>query len=396
MNTRFLPFILFFSLLLLTACSLNDENEVILSGTIEAEELPIVAEVGGMIQSIAADEGAVLKKQQTIAQIDDRVYALQVEEAEAVLAQATARLEEAKAGTRDQTLAQAAASVQQAEANVRQAEARLQQAKSNVTRAHEQLQQIQAQLDGAKRTLAYHQSRLAEATRLYEQGAASKRDYETQQEAVNQAQTQVDQLTAQVSAYRTQAAAAESEAEAAQAQLNAAQAQADQASAQLDLLREGSTSYTIKALLAAEKQARAKLEAAKLQLEKTTLTAPVDGTLLRRNVAAGEVVKAGATLFTMMQKDSLKLQVYIPQADLDLVKEGQTVTVRVDAYPDQRFTGTITAISDKAEFTPKNVQTREERTKLVFAVTIQLRDGFDKLRPGMPADVYLTEQEVTS
>ncbi|UFJ39839.1 HlyD family efflux transporter periplasmic adaptor subunit [Brevibacillus humidisoli] len=393
MRNRALLTTLSLSMFLLTSCSLYGQEDTTLSGTIEADELPIVAEVGGMVRSIAVDEGASLQQGEEIATIDDRTFRLQVEEAEALLAQATAKLEEAKAGTRNQTLQQAAASVQQSQATVQQAEARLRQAKAQVTRAQEQLQQVQAQLEGAKRTLAYHQSRLQETTQLFEQGAATNRDVETQQEAVNQAQTQVDQLTAQVSASRSQAISAENEVEAATAQLAAAQSQEDHASAQLDLLREGSTGYTIKALLAAEKQARAKLEAAKLQLQKTTLIAPADGILLRSNITEGEVVKAGATLFTMMKKEKLELTVYIPEADLGMVSVGQQVSVQVDAYPGEQFTGMISAIADKAEFTPKNVQTKEERTKLVFAVTIQLQNGFDKLKPGMPADVSLSEGE---
>ncbi|WP_241236235.1 HlyD family secretion protein [Brevibacillus marinus] len=381
---------------LLTSCAPDERGAYVLSGTIEAEELPIVAEVGGMVRSIQVEEGDLLRSRQVLAVLDDSLLKLQVEEAEALLEQAAARLEEAKAGTREQTVQKAVAAVRQATANVQQAEARRQQAGIQVSRAEEQLQQVLAQWEGAKRTLAYQQARLEETAKLYEQGGVSQRDYEAQQEVVSQAQTQVEQLAAQVAAQRSQVAALKSEAEAAEAQWKAAQAQAGSASAELDLLVEGSTSYTIKSLIAAEKQARAKLEAAKLQQSKATLYAPSDGILLRTNVSEGEVVKAGTTLFTMMKKDELKLTVYIPEADLNRVQVGQSVEVAVDAYPGRRFAGVVRTISDKAEFTPKNVQTKEERTKLVFAVTIQLTDGLDALKPGMPADVFFPAQEVTS
>lgn len=377
-------------LFVLPACSFQND-EALISGTIEADELPIVAEVGGAVLKVEAEEGAELKKEQTIAQIDPKSYQIAVNEAEAALAQATAKLEEAKAGSRNQNILKGVAAVRQADANIQLAEARVKQAQANAMRARDTLAQTESQLAGAKRTLAYEQTRLQEATDLYQKGAMAKRDYDAQKEAVNKAQTQVEQLTAQVAANRAQYESAIEDVEAAKAQTGTARAQLDSASAELDLLQEGNTDYNIRALLAAEKQAKAKLDMARLQLQKATIAAPEDGILLRKNITEGEVAKTGATLFTMMKQDKLKLKVYIPEADLGTIRVGQSVGVQVDAYPDETFTGVVSAISDKAEFTPKNVQTKDERTKLVFAVTIEIKSGLDKLKPGMPADVHLAE-----
>ncbi|MCG6197529.1 multidrug transporter, partial [Anoxybacillus sp. LAT_38] len=79
--------------------------------------------------------------------------------------------------------------------------------------------------------------------------------------------------------------------------------------------------------------------------------------------------------------------------ELGRVRPGETVGIQVDAYPGETFRGVISAVADKAEFTPKNVQTPDERTKLVFAVTIRISEGLDKLKPGMPADVLLPGKE---
>jgi HlyD family secretion protein len=281
-------------LLFLTACS--PETDVTdISGTIEADEVPIVAEVGGMILSVQADEGDSLKKGQVMAEIDKRSYQISVNEAEAVLAQAAAKLEEAKAGTRNQTVKKGIAGVQQASANIQLSEAKQKQAQANLLRAKDQLAQVETQLAGAQKTLAYQQQRLKEVTELYQKGAVAKRDFDTQQEAVNQAQTQVNQLTAQVSAAKAQYSSAQEDLEAARAQIATAKAQWESSAAELEMLQEGSTDYTIKQLIAAEKQARARLDLAKLQLEKATITAPEDGILLRKNITAGAVAKAGAT-----------------------------------------------------------------------------------------------------
>jgi len=376
-------------LLLVTACSPSATEP--LSGTIEAEELPIVAEAGGTIVEVAVEEGTELKQQQRIARIDPVSYRIAVEEAEALLAQATAKLEEAKAGTRNQNIRKGIAAVEQAEASLMLSTARQKQAGANQERAKGLLSQAESQLQGAKRTLSYQQTRWKEAVRLYESGAISKRDYDAQQEAVSQAQTQVEQFAAQVAAQRANYLSAKSEWEAAQAQAGTARAALSSASAELELLQEGNTDFTLRQLLAAQKQAKAKFELAKWQLGKTEITAPADGILLRKNVSQGEVAKPGATLFTMMKKNRLTLTVYVPEADLGKVRVGQQVKVQVDAYPGETFAGLIRSISDQAEFTPKNVQTRDERTKLVFAVTIEIQEGFDKLKPGMPADILLQQ-----
>lgn len=379
--------------LAMSGCTWLGQKEASLSGTIEAEEFPIVAEVGGMVTSVQTEEGSTVEKGQVLAEIDKRSYKIAVKEAEAVLEQATARLEEAKAGSRDSAIQKGMAGVQQADANIRLAQARKKQADAGIARAREQLTQAESQLKGAEQTLLYQQRRVQEATALYEKGAISRKDLEAQSEAASQAQTQYNQLAAQVAQAQAGYRSAQEDTAAAIAQTGTAQAQEAGAQADLELLKEGSTDYTIRALLAAQQQAQAKLDQAMLQAEKAQITAAANGVLLRSSIEQGEVAKVGATLFTMMKADRLKLVVYIPEAQLNRVQKGQEAGIQVDAYPGEVFKGRISAISEKAEFTPKNVQTPEERTKLVFAVTIQITEGLEKLKPGMPADVVLPEQE---
>ncbi|WP_312113804.1 HlyD family secretion protein [Brevibacillus reuszeri] len=378
--------------LVLAGCTWLGQTEQSLSGTVEAEELPIVAEVGGLVTSVKVEEGSAVTKGQVLAEIDKRSYQIVVDEAKAALEQATIRVEEAKAGSRDSAIQKGIAGVQQADANVHLAEARKKQADAGIVRAQEQLAQSESQLQGAQETLLYQQRRVQEVTALFAKGAISKKDLEAQQEAATQAQTQLNQLKALVAQAEAQVRSAQQDAAAAMAQTGTAQAQVAGAKADLDLLKEGSTDYTIRALLATQQQAQAKLDLAKLQLEKAQITAAADGALLRSSIEQGEVAKVGATLFTMMKADRLKLVVYIPEAQLNRVQKGQEVSIHVDAYLDETFKGRISTISEKAEFTPKNVQTPNERTKLVFAVTISITEGLDKIKPGMPADVLLADQ----
>lgn len=123
--------------------------------------------------------------------------------------------------------------------------------------------------------------------------------------------------------------------------------------------------------------------------EQEFLIAPSDGVVLVRTVEPGEVVTPGKIVLTMADLGNLKIRVYLPEYRLGQVKIGQDVSIEIDSYPGRRFEGTISRIADKAEFTPKNVQTRDERVKTVFAVTVRTGDQGGILKPGMPCDVII-------
>lgn len=118
--------------------------------------------------------------------------------------------------------------------------------------------------------------------------------------------------------------------------------------------------------------------------------APAPGTLTLRAVEPGELVGMGSNIARLTFLDRVKLTIYVPEADLGRVALGQQADVMIDTFgPDKPFRGTVTYISPSAEFTPKNVQTKEERTKLVFAVRIEIDNPDGALKPGLPADAVL-------
>ena len=179
---------------------------------------------------------------------------------------------------------------------------------------------------------------------------------------------------------------------AASAQVEVAAGQLAQAEAQLARLKAGATEQEIAMLQAQVAQAEAALAAAEsalltldIQIEQTTLTAPVSGVVVERLLQLGELAAPGAPLFTVANLDEVTLTVYVPEAELGQVALGQTVEVTVDAY-DEVFMGEVSHIASQAEFTPKNVQTQEERVHMVFAVKIRLVNPEHLLKPGMPAD----------
>ena len=119
------------------------------------------------------------------------------------------------------------------------------------------------------------------------------------------------------------------------------------------------------------------------------LSSPIDGLVTSRSAHEGEAAVAGATLLTVANLDEVTLRIYVPENKLGLVYLGQEAEVAVDSFPGRVFTGTVSHIAQQAEFTPKNVQTEEERVNMVFAVKVRLPNREHLLKPGMPADAVL-------
>ena len=134
---------------------------------------------------------------------------------------------------------------------------------------------------------------------------------------------------------------------------------------------------------------RASLRTADVKLKDSVIHAPLKGVVFKKNVEAGETVGSGVAVFTIGDLENPWVKVYVKEDKLGLVKLGQKAEVRVDSFPKKKYEGTVTSISSEAEFTPKNVQTREERVKLVFGVKVRVKNQNDELKPGMPADVKI-------
>jgi HlyD family secretion protein len=172
----------------------------------------------------------------------------------------------------------------------------------------------------------------------------------------------------------------------AQAQVSQAQAGVDGAQAALSALREGASESMLESAQAAVYAALADLDEIDRQIGNQAIRSPLDGMVMEQLALVGELALPGWPVALVADLSEVELKVFIPEADLNWVYLGQLVSVRVDAYPDRLFDGEVTAIADRAEFTPRNVQTPNERVILVFAVTIRLSNPDETLKPGLPAD----------
>ncbi|MGD8458666.1 MAG: efflux RND transporter periplasmic adaptor subunit, partial [Anaerolineales bacterium] len=138
-------------------------------------------------------------------------------------------------------------------------------------------------------------------------------------------------------------------------------------------------------------QAEATVDLIEIQLDQLTVVAPTSGVVLIRNIESGELVQPGINIMTIGQLDKLSITVYVPEDKYGEIKLGDSAFVSVDSFPDEVFEAVVTRIADQAEYTPRNVQTEEDRKTTVFAVELSVDDPDGNLKPGMPADVSFGE-----
>ena len=168
-----------------------------------------------------------------------------------------------------------------------------------------------------------------------------------------------------------------------------ANARADQVAQQLSLVAEGPRKEEIDLAAARVEQANQLLKLAQTRLAYAQITAPVDGVVLSKNIEAGEYVSPGTPVVTIADLNQVWLKAYIAETDLGKVKLGQKVAVTTDTYPQKSYNGYIGFIASEAEFTPKSIQTAEERVKLVYRIKIMVGNSAHELKPGMPADAVI-------
>jgi HlyD family secretion protein len=243
-----------------------------------------------------------------------------------------------------------------------------------------QLQQAEANMD-----LAQAQSDLVH------KGARSE-DIRQAEEALKQAEAGLE--VARKDAERARDLALKGSATAkqkddAEARLTVADAQHRQAAELLKKLRTISRPEDIRSAEARLAQAKAAADLLRKTILDCTVTAPADGVITGRLAEPGEYVIPGGGLLVLSRLDSVYVMIYLTEQELGRIRLGDAAEVRIDAFPDRSFPGRVSYISPEAEFTPKNVQTKEDRVKLVFGVKIEIPNPDGLLKPGLPADAVV-------
>ena len=295
------------------------DNELKLSGNIEAHESLVSFKVPGRIVDLPVDEGMTMKCGDLLARLDNDDYRKQVE------------VDEAARRVRDQqlTLGLAGSRVQEIEA------------------ARQSVIDAQADLD------------------------QKKKDFDRYD-----ALFKLDEITGQI---RDQAATA----------VTRAQATLERAQQIYNELVEGTRKEELDVDRSNVREAYQNLEMSKIRLGYTVLRAPFNGVVLTRQAELGEVISPGTPIITLADLDHIWLRVYLPETDLGKVRWGQDVEVRADTYPGKTYRGHVSVIASDAEFTPKSVQTEQERVTLVYRIKVDVDNPNYELKPGMPADAFI-------
>jgi HlyD family secretion protein len=404
------------------------------SGVVETVEISVSPELGGQVAEVMVQEGDAVQLGQALFRFENNLLEAQLDQAKTALAQAeanynltasqpldeqrqaavtAAQLELISARQSLQTLhedadlarAKALQNVADARKMVRDAERRvnnlesaakqtdIDQAKANVVLLKKQLEdaredyepyankpednlaratylsklaQVQAAYDDAVRHLNNLQGPaneidLAQAKADLEMARAGLADAQREYQKLQDGPDPDELALAEARVKNTEANLVLSEADTRQQQLDSAQAQVTSARAAVGVIQA--------------------------QLDELVVLSPTDGTVLTRIVEPGEVIQPGMTAMTIGQLNQLTVKVYIPEDRYGQIDLGDHAQVTTDSFPGEAFDGTVKRIAQQAEYTPRNVQTQEDRRTTVFAVELSVSDPSGKLKPGMPVDV---------
>lgn len=362
------------------------------SGFIEAKDVAVALEAGGRIVEIATKEGDRVEVGATLVRLDDSLLKAQKQQVETNVQMAQAILEQAIAATNGAKIAwDRALDIQSKPLEL---DPKAITARGELDMAELNLKKVQADSD------------LAIAL------AETKRD--TARKILDNLESY--NALGLVSIYQTRKEIYPAEGELAAAELNlsyqrelanlwvtpAAKLRRDDAQRTLQSLLESNdfavdqaysvyqtASATMEAAQRQLEHAKASLLVINVQLSKLTIASPVAGVVAAKYAEVGEIAKPDAPILTITELDSVTLTAYVPESRIGLVKLGQKALVSVDSYPAESFSGEVVFISPQAQFTPRNVQLKEEREKTVFAVKIRLDNPDQKLKPGMPADARI-------
>jgi len=389
---------------LLAGCaSAQAEGPLTASGFIEGEEVMVAPETSGRIAEMLVDRGDTVQADDVLVRLDDAVLQTQRLEAEAGLAATHANLARVLAGARPEEVSAARAALAQAEAQrdgAAQAVINASETISNPLALNAEISAARTQVRLAEQNVEMAEADLAEMELRHnvyaEKGGDTERVWDLQLQAAQAAlaQAQAELKGAQQYYYaqfdmRANPLTLEAQLHGAEMQHALAEAQVASVQAALDELEAGPTEEEIAMAEAQVRQAEAAVRLVDAQIAQLTLNAPLDGIVTSRGAQTGETAMAGAPLLTIANLDQVTLVIYVPENRVGLVQLGQEVEVQVDSFPGRVFAGEIVHIAGEAEFTPRNVQTQEERVNLVFAIKVRIPNSDYALKPGMPADATL-------
>jgi len=371
------------ALLSITGCS-NHRDAFAYSGTVQADSASVGSTAGGRVTTVAVSDGQRVTKGQTIVAFDDRQLRAGYLAARAARDQAYAQLNDLEAGPRS-------ADIAKAQANASQADAAYEQARVNQPQA---VQAARSGVESAKADDAAANASSVKATRdeersrtLFQEGAISAQAMDASHAAADSARGAAQAADARLQQAIAQLASVE-HGSAAQTVNSAADA-ATAAHAELSLVLAGTRLGQLQQARAVARAADANAAAAAARLDEARVAAPADGVVDGLDLRPGDLVAAGAAVAQVDEFGDPWVRIYVTQSDMQNVKVGAAVRIRSDALAGRTFDGRIETIDEQAQFTPRDVQTAEDRADLACGVKVRIADPGRALRAGTTVDVAL-------
>jgi len=358
------------------------DNRIVVSGNIELTEVNIAFKTAGRLIERNVDEGDTVKKGQIVARLDrDQLLAQRDREA-AGLASAQAQLTQAQTALEWQR-ATLAGDLEQRKADLASNESRLLELKNGAR--PQEIQESRAAVEAAQSELDRAKKDWDRSQTLYKNDDISTAQYDQYRNRWESADAALKQ--AQQRAALVQAGPRVEIVQAAEGQVQKTRGALKMAEANtLEIQRREQELVTRRAEI---ERSRASVALIDAQLADTIAYSPVDGVVLVKSADVGEVLGVGTTVVTVGDIDHPWLRGYVNETALGKVKVGAKARITTDSYPGKVYEGRVSFIASEAEFTPKQIQTQEERVKLVYRIKIELDNPRRELKSNMPADAQI-------
>lgn len=360
----------------------GDGNRILVSGNLELTLVDLSFKIAGRMTELTVREGDWVRKGQIIARLDPMQLQQQRlrDQAAVVSAQSNYRQMQTAIAFQKATLE---SDIAARKAEVNEAQAKLDELLNGSRK--QDIQQAQAAVNDAHAQLEFARSDWARMQTLYKNEDISKQQYDQSRMKFDSATAmahQAEEKLAMVKEGPRQEEIAGGRAALARAQAGLKTAEANR----LELLRK---EQELLARDAEISRTKAQEGISQSQLDDTVIATPIDGVVLVKSAEAGEVVAAGTTIVTIGDLDQPWLRAYINETDLGRVKLGQKVKLTTDSYKGKIYWGTVSFIASEAEFTPKQIQTKEERVKLVYRIKVDVDNSSHELKNNMPVDAEI-------
>ncbi|MDD4779443.1 MAG: HlyD family efflux transporter periplasmic adaptor subunit [Tissierellia bacterium] len=353
------------------------------SGIVENNLISVSSEVTGTVIETIADEGDIIKKGGLIAKIENTSLQNQYNQALINVQVAEKNILMLENSISNLTV-QNANAVQQAHNAYLSAEAEYKKVIDGAS--EDEIKQAEEAVSQAKTNFEYAKTNIERSKELFNEKAISQSKYDEAVKNYNVSEAQYNAALSQLNLIKSYPTDASREAaENKMLQLKAGyelsisngNTQISQLEGQLDI-----------AMVQLE-QSKDIVEQTERELEKLTIKSPFDGVVNSLLVKEGELVSMGKLIAEIYNPENIEINSYVSETNIGRIMVGQYVAISIDSHDDKLFSGKVTRINNRAEFTPKNIQTKEERVNTVFEVTIKVLDSNGEIKPGMPVDVNI-------